>query len=101
MAIKSSSIHMRLCCIGGVQCNRLRFLLTEEEVVSLEIQLWDAAAHAGQGAQLASGTIQLDWPSWQPGSVNRDTVHLRGIAASKVPLEHHICRARLSTSCPS
>ena len=71
--------------------------------MALEVQLWDAAAYAGQGAQLASGTIQLDWPSWQPGSVNRDTVHLRGMAASKVPLKHHIRRARLSrwTPCSS
>ena len=51
----------------------------------MDIQLWDAAADAGKGAQLASGSTQLQWADWQQGAIHRQTIRLQGTGDYKVP----------------
>lgn len=48
----------------------------------LDVELWDAAANAGQGSRLAAGSIELDWKAWRQGAVNRRSLQLKGTADS-------------------
>lgn len=56
----------------------------DKSVVTLEVQLRDAAAKAGQGVKLAVGSTQVEWADWQQGSVNRAKVMLRSVGENQV-----------------
>jgi hypothetical protein len=46
--------------------------------------MWDASADAGKGAQLASGSLDLQWADWQQGAIHRHTIRLLGSGEYKV-----------------
>lgn len=57
---------------------------TGKEDIALGVELWDAAARAGQGLKLATGSLSLSWSQWQQGAVNRENVKLQSCGDNEV-----------------
>ena len=60
----------------------MRLCLAGRQTITMDFQLWDAAAEVGQGTSLAAGTLEVDSSAWQPGEEQRSNVQLS--ATSKV-----------------
>ena len=51
--------------------------MTGKQDVELKVQLWDAAARAGQGLMLAAGSLTLDASGWHQGAAKQKSVTLQ------------------------
>ena len=56
----------------------------DKKDVALEVQLWDAAAHAGQGTKLAVGNADVRWSEWQQGNAVCRNVTLHSVGRDQV-----------------
>ena len=51
--------------------------------LAFELQLWDAAADAGTGLQLAAGSLEVDVSTLQPRQEQTTTVRLQSAAKAR------------------
>ena len=70
----------------GAQTGAVHRSCAGKEDIALGVELWDAAARAGQGLKLAAGSLSLSWSQWQQGAVNRENVKLQSCGDNSVQI---------------